>query len=214
MAHNKRKFVIWLGVAALATGAMVGCKKKPQTPPAEPNNAVKQQQTLPPASNPTPTLSSIIARRRGWGTAYTNWYGKQSPDFTVTDIDGKQHRLSEYRGKNVILNFWATWCGPCRIEIPHLIELRKTISEDKLTMLAISYIDLRNSAETIKKFVAANPIINYTVTATDMESMPEPYNYIDAIPCSFFIDPQGRIKLATEGVIGLQDMKAIIAAEQ
>jgi hypothetical protein len=100
------------------------------------------------------------------------------------------------------------------MEIPHLVELRNTIGEDKLAMLAISYIDFRNKPETVKKFVAAKPVINYTVTATNINAMPRPYNLIDSIPCSFFIDPEGRVKLATEGLIPLSDTKAIIEAER
>ncbi|MGA2172105.1 MAG: TlpA disulfide reductase family protein [Sedimentisphaerales bacterium] len=230
MAHGKTKFVIWLGVAVLAAGVTIGCKKEPQSRQvvAEPVNTVHPRQTGAPnlpAATPTataipttepekPTLKKIIANKWSWGPVYTDWYGKEAPDFTVVDITGRKCTLSEYRGKNVILIFWATWCRPCLMEIPHLLELRKTIGEDKLAMLAISYIDPINSADKIKEFIAANPVINYTVTATDMATMPKPYNLINAIPCSFFIDPQGRVKLATEGLVPLPDMKAIIEAER
>jgi peroxiredoxin len=213
MTYTKRKFAIWFGVATLAVGSMTGCKEKPQPAPIEPNSAV-QQQTPSPATNSRPSLSDITARRRSWGPAYTRWYGKPAPDFTVTDITGKKHTISEYRGKNVMLIFWATWCRPCIMEIPHLIELRRTVSEDKLVMLAISYIGPMNSAETVKKFVEANPVINYTVVSIDADTMPKPYNLVSAIPSSFFIDPQGKVKLVTEGLVPLPDMKAIIEAEQ
>ena len=205
-AINKTGFLILLTAAILMAASIGGCKEKPQPIPAEHNN---------PSANPAdkPGLSSIVAQARGWGTSFTRWHGKEAPDFTVTDLDGKKHTLSEYKGKNVILVFWATWCRPCIIEIPHLIELRNSLSEDKLAILGISYIGPMNSADTIKKFVVRNPSINYTVTATDMATMPRPYNLITGIPSSFFIDPQGKIKLATEGLISLNDTRAIIEAE-
>jgi thiol-disulfide isomerase/thioredoxin len=221
MAYNRIKFVICFISALMALCVMAGCKKEPQK--TEDSGQRTEYVGLKTASEPVtvkaaadskPTLSDIIATRRGWGPAYRNWYGKDAPDFKVIDINGQLHTLSNYRGKNVMLIFWATWCGPCIGEIPHLIELRKTTSEDKLAMLAISYIDPRNSTETVKRFVAANPIINYTIISADEASMPRPYNLVNGIPCSFFIDPEGKIKLATEGMIPISQMKAIIEAER
>jgi len=215
MIHSRVKFVMWICTAFIA-GTIVGCKEK--SAPSEPNTNMQPPAgptaAAQPAIDSRPTLNEIIAKRRGWGSAYKNWAGKDAPDFTVTDINGQKHTLSEYRGKNVMLIFWAIWCPPCIAEIPHLIELRKTISEDKLAMLAISYIDWRNTTEAVKRFVAANPIINYTVTSTDVSTMPKPYNLVTGIPCSFFIDPNGKIKLATEGMMPLPQMKAIIEAER
>jgi len=222
MTYNRTIFTIWFGVAVLTLGVMTGCKKEPQSDPANDSNQTAQQQTAEPNTTVKPvviappklTIHDIIKRARGWGPAFTNWYGKEAPDFTVTDLNGKKHTLSEYRGKNVMLTFWATWCPPCIAEIPHLIELRKQIGEDKLVILAISHIDPRNSTEAVRKFVTANPIINYPVTSTDAATMPRPYNYINSIPSSFFIAPDGKIKLVTEGMTSLPQMKAIIEAEQ
>ena len=222
MTYNRTIFTIWLGVAVLTLGVMTGCKKQPQPAPANDSNQTAQQQTAEPNTTVKPvvtappklTINDIIKHARGWGPAFPNWYGKEAPDFTVTDLNGKKHTLSEYRGKNVMLNFWATWCPPCIAEIPHLIELRKQIGEDKLVILAISHIDPRNSTEAVRKFVTANPIINYPVTSTDAATMPRPYNYINSIPSSFFIAPDGKIKLVTEGMTSLPQMKAIIEAEQ
>ena len=223
MTYSRIKFGIGLVVAVvLAVGIMAIYIMKPQPAPANDPNQTAQQQTAEPNTTVKPvviippklTISDIIDRRRGWGPAFTNWYGKEAPDFTVTDLNGKKHTLSEYRGKNVMLTFWATWCPPCIAEIPHLIELRKQIGEDKLVMLAISYIDPRNSTEAVRKFVTANPVINYPVTSTDEATMPGPYNLINSIPSSFFIAPDGKIKLAAEGMIPFPQMKAIIEAEQ
>jgi peroxiredoxin len=158
------------------------------------------------------SLNDVIKAARTWGPVYKSWYGKMAPDFTLTDITGKQHKLSDYRGKDVILVFWATWCPPCRIEAPHLIELRKTVAEDKLVMLAIS----NEKPDLVKAFVAKYNI-NYTVLL-DKGDMPEPFGVMriygtTGIPGSFFINPEGKIKLATAGVISLDDSKAILQAE-
>jgi len=159
-------------------------------------------------SQPKMNLSDIIRTARTWGPIYTSWYGKTAPGFTLTDITGKQHKLSDYRGKDVMIIFWATWCRPCLLEMPHLIALRNIISEDKLAMLAIS----KEYPALLKKFTE-NQTMNYTVFSSDTDAMSAPYSQVRSIPCSFFIDPEGRIKLATEGVLSLGDMKAIVQAE-
>jgi peroxiredoxin len=153
------------------------------------------------------TLQDIIDAARTWGPAYTTWYGEPAPDFTLVDITGTGHSLSDYRGKNVMLIFWATWCGPCLQEIPHLIELRKTVSEDDLVMLAIS-----NERLDLVKYFVDRAKINYLVLI-DQGSLPGPYNTVNAIPSSFFVDPEGKIKLATRGLISLEEIKAILEAE-
>ena len=152
-------------------------------------------------------LSDIIKAARTWRPGYQSWYGKPVPDFMLTDLAGKEHKLSDYKGKNVLIIFWATWCGPCRMEIPALIELRKTVSEDNLAMLAIS----NESPALVKRFVEQAKM-NYTILI-DRGALPGPYNTISAIPSGFFIDRQGKMKLATTGLVSLDEIKAILDAE-
>jgi peroxiredoxin len=224
MTYSRTKLGIWIVAVALAVGIMAICIKKPHSAPANDPNQTAQQQPVesnttekPPAPSviapPKLTINDIIKYANTWNPIFTKSYGKEAPDFTVIDINGKKHTLSDYKGKNVMLVLWETWCPPCIAEIPSIIELRKQISEDKLIILGISFIDQRNTTEAVRKFVTKNPVINYPVTATDLMAMPSPYNLIRAFPSSFFINPQGKIKLAAEGMVPFPQMKAIIEAD-
>ncbi len=194
-----------------------GCKK----PPAEPNESeanvpgtpAEFRPVPPEATGPRKSLNEIIQAAKTWMVGFKPWLGKPAPDFTLTDIAGKEHKLSDYRGKNVLIVFWATWCPPCQMEIPGLIELRKTIGEDKLAVLAISYITTvpPNTTEIVKTFTAEKQI-NYTVISVDASNVPAPYNAVKQLPSSFFIDPQGKIKLSTIGLLSLDEIKAILQA--
>jgi len=145
--------------AALATLVLGGCKKDAgasgtsgdgeQTGSAVevaagPNTGAAEVAEKPEAAKPDPAerlkmnLEDVIRSASGWGPAYESWRGKEAPDFTLRDLDGKVHKLSDYRGKDVMLVFWATWCPPCMMEIPHLIALRNRVGADKLAILAIT----------------------------------------------------------------------------
>ncbi len=173
------------------------------------------RQTPTPVIN-KPTLGMIAARAQTWRPAFTDWYGRQAPDFSAADINGKQYTLSGYKGTNVMLVFWATWCGPCIYEMPHLIRLRSELGEDKLAMLGLSYITTfpPNSVEKIKAFVADNKKINYPIVPVAQQNLPAPFSQVNGIPCSFYIDPAGKIKFVTEGLISVPEIKAILDAEK
>ncbi|MHC4474570.1 MAG: TlpA family protein disulfide reductase [Planctomycetota bacterium] len=198
---------------------------KTEAPTETPSEAPVETPTptpapTPPVTEPKPVeppklrLSDVIRRARSWGPAHKSWYGKEAPEFTVTDLAGKEHKLSDYRGKDVMLVFWATWCPPCRMEVPHLKELRKAVSEDRLAMLAITY----EKPDLVKKFVNDSKI-NYDVFL-EKGDMPVPFGVMrlfktpgGGIPCSFFIRPDGTIKLGTTGLLSLADVTAILRAE-
>lgn len=172
------------------------------------NEHEHELETADDVNKPKKTLDDVIKTARGWGPAFNTWYGQMAPDFTLTDITGKIHKLSDYRGKDVMIVFWATWCGPCIIEIPHLIKLRNIVPEDKLAMLAISFED----PGLVKRF-AERRKMNYTILAAEVRNLPKPYSRIYGIPSSFFINPDGKIKFATEGLLTLSAIQDIFSAQ-
>lgn len=123
---------------------------------------------------------------------FKEWIGKASPDFNVTDLNGKEIKLSDLKGKRVILDFWATWCPPCKKEIPHFIKLRSETDPNQLVIIGIS----SEPNEILKKFVSENKI-NYSIASS--ENLPPPYDNIMSIPTTFFIDRNGIIKNILSG---------------
>jgi cytochrome c biogenesis protein CcmG/thiol:disulfide interchange protein DsbE len=118
-----------------------------------------------------------------------------APDFKVEGLDGKALSLANSRGKVVLLNFWATWCGPCREEIPDLIGLQQKY-RDQLQIIALTVDE--DDAAMVKKVVAQSGI-NYPV-AISPEDVRTQYGGITALPTSFILDTQGRIVQKHEGL--------------
>ena len=111
-----------------------------------------------------------------------------APAFSLTDITGKPLNLSDYQGKVVVLDFWATWCGPCRIEIPGFIELQKRYAAQGFTMIGISMDD---SPEPVVDFYKELQM-NYPV-AVGNDRLGELYGGMPGLPTTFLIGRDGRI---------------------
>ncbi len=154
------------------------------------------------------SLETIVKYARSWGPIFTQWYGKPAPDLTFVDLDGKTHKLSEYAGKDVLVLFWATWCPPCRAEIPDLIELRKQKSNEELAIIAIS----DENSDKLKRFAAANKL-TYTVASLTVAPA-KPFSDTRALPTSFYIDKQQNFKLATEGTMSMAEIVAILESDK
>jgi len=120
-----------------------------------------------------------------------------APGFALKDLAGKPVSLEEAKGKVVLLNFWATWCGPCRAEIPDLVDLQKRYA-DKLEIIALATEE--DDADEVKRFVLHSGI-NYRV-AMASDDVVHAYGGIAALPTSFMIDAQGRV---VQKHIGLND---------
>jgi thiol-disulfide isomerase/thioredoxin len=118
-----------------------------------------------------------------------------APEFKLAGFESKPLSLADFRGKVVLLNFWATWCGPCRAEIPDLVELQKKY-KDQLQIIGLVVDD--DDQEAVKKFITEFGI-NYPV-ALSTDEIRLQYGGVAALPTSFVIDAQGRVVQKHEGL--------------
>jgi thiol-disulfide isomerase/thioredoxin len=142
--------------------------------------------------------------------------GKPAPSFTLASPEGKRISLADYKGKAVQINFWATWCGPCRIETPWLVELRKQYSPKGFEILAVSVDELdKDDPKALAKDKAgiakgAEKLgIDYPVLI-DGDSISKPYGEVEVYPTSFFIDRNGTVVSASFGLTSKAELEANI----
>jgi peroxiredoxin len=137
---------------------------------------------------------------------FGEWLGVLAPDFSITTLDDQTIKLSDLKGKRVVLDFWATWCPPCVQEIPHFIKLRSETPADELVVVGISSED----AATLKSFVKKKGI-NYPIGSAD--DLPAPYKNVSGIPTTFFIDRKGVIQNVFVGYHDFENLKTHALAE-
>jgi len=137
------------------------------------------------------------ARRTGTGSVPRLTQSTLAPDFALESLDGKTMRLSDLRGKAVLLNFWATWCGPCKIEMPWFVDLQKQYGAQGLQIVGVAMDDA--SKEDIGKF-AKDMGVNYPILI-GKESVGDQYGGVPALPESFLISRDGKI---VDKIIGLR----------
>jgi cytochrome c biogenesis protein CcmG, thiol:disulfide interchange protein DsbE len=130
---------------------------------------------------------------------------RMAPDFTRTDLDGKSLNLRKYRGKVVLLNFWATWCGPCLIEIPTFTAWQNTYRTAGLQVVGISMDD---DAAPVKRMYQKDRL-NYPVAMGDAE-LGELFGGVLGLPLTYLIDPDGRIVGRYQGEPDLKRLEARI----
>jgi thiol-disulfide isomerase/thioredoxin len=132
-----------------------------------------------------------------------NVKGKIAPDFTLEGLDGKTVKLSDFHGKAVLLNFWATWCGPCKIEMPWFVDLQKQYGPQGLEIIGVAMDD--SGKESIQKF-AKEMGVNYTIVQ-GREAVGDAYGGVLGLPTSFFIDRSGKIIDSSAGLISRSEIE-------
>lgn len=129
--------------------------------------------------------------------------GVPAPDFTLPSLDGRTVKLSEFRGKAVVLNFWATWCPPCKEEMPWFADLQKRYGNDGLVVIGVAMDD--SSPASIAKF-ASQLGVNYPVLlGTDQVS--DDYGDVQYLPTTFYIARDGTIMDKVTGLAGRPEIE-------
>jgi thiol-disulfide isomerase/thioredoxin len=141
--------------------------------------------------------------RAAGGSVSGKLQGQVAPDFELQSLDGKTVKLSDFRGKAVLLNFWATWCGPCKIEMPWFVELQKEYGPQGFQIVGVAMDDA--SPEEIAKF-AKQMDVNYPVLL-GKEAVGQSYGGVGVLPTTFFIDRDGKL-VARE--FGLQSRSVFV----
>jgi thiol-disulfide isomerase/thioredoxin len=122
------------------------------------------------------------------------WPGGATPPLALQDLDGRPHALEDYRGKVVLINFWATWCEPCRAEMPSINKLRASLAGQPFVVLAVN---LGENEQRIRRFMAQVPL-EFTVLL-DRDNAAAKAWRTRVLPASFLVGPDGRVRYAVIG---------------
>ena len=131
---------------------------------------------------------------------------KRAPEWQLKDLDGKPVKLSDFKAKVVVLNFWATWCPPCRKEIPALIALHAGYKDQGVVVIGVS---MDQGGPSVVKSFARRTKINYPVVMGD-EATAAAYGSVQVIPTTFFIDREGNIAGQHEGDLDQKGFESAI----
>jgi peroxiredoxin len=152
----------------------------------------------------SPSAGGASDSSNGMGTTFT---GRPAPGFTLVDLSGKKVRLSDFKGHAVVLNFWATWCGPCKLEMPWFEEMYGKYKPQGLVILGLSQDDGMDAADIAK---AAKKIgVTYPILQPD-EKVSKAYELADYLPETYYLDKNGVVVEQTVGAHSKDELEADI----
>ena len=181
----------WLLLACLATTA---CKR--DTAPALPTPI-----DTPAAQSATPTAV------RAQAAEATTDKAKEMPSLRVTTVDGKTFDLADQRGKWTVVNFWATWCGPCLKEMPELSAL--DAMREYIVVVGLAYED--TTIEDMRAFLKTHPVV-YPIALLDVYNPPADFDTPRGLPMTVLVGPDGKVVKTITGPVTAHDLEAAIAA--
>jgi thiol-disulfide isomerase/thioredoxin len=142
-------------------------------------------------------LSAVSAGAWAAGGTLKPWSSGATPPLALRDIEGKEHNLADYKGKVVVLNFWATWCDPCREEMPAMQRLQDKLAGKPFTILAVDYGE---GAPRIKDFLKKVPV-RFTMLL-DRDTTAATAWKVKVLPTTLVIDPEQRVRYVAVGDVG------------
>lgn len=136
--------------------------------------------------------------------------GQLAPDFTLTNLAGEEVTLSDLRGKNVILNFWATWCPPCEAEMPHFQNYYdQHAKEDNVEIIGVNVTYAKEKVERVEQFVKSYKL-TFPILLEPTEAVAKRYE-IFTIPTTYMIDTEGKVQRQIQGPLDLEALQSYIA---
>ncbi|BBP46217.1 hypothetical protein THMIRHAS_15900 [Thiosulfatimonas sediminis] len=125
---------------------------------------------------------------------------QETPEITFIDLDGKSSKLSDYRGKWVVVNLWATWCPPCLKEIPDLVMFHEDHAKKDAIVIGVNYEDI--DPQKVKNF-AESQLVNYPIVRFEgkVDGRTTPFGKLQGLPTTYMITPEGKIVAARTGMV-------------
>ncbi len=186
-------------LSACTTGSPFG---DPTAPVA---TATVQAAPETPSSADEPTQAPTVAQQPTAAEPQTIAKGMEAPDFTLQDLNGEERSLSDFRGKVVMLNFWASWCGFCQSEIPHMKTVYAEYAEQGFEIVAVS---MGEDPEGLRQFAAENGM--EFVILPDVNGVTAVPYQIQSIPKSYFLDEEGVVRAIYSGAIQEETLRTIV----
>ena len=145
-------------------------------------------------------ITSVLLLTGLWGCMNGGDSEQNAPNFSLTALSGKESTLEEHRGNVVVLDFWATWCPPCRMSIPELIRMQEQYRDEGLVILGVSLDNPKRASDSFLMAFKEKYGINYKILRYDDDIMRDYFgSRRPAIPTVFVIDREGKIKAKVVG---------------
>jgi len=190
-----RRVTLSIGVVVAVSISVLGCGGKQHD--SSKVNRRPAKQDSPPAQQADGTADLMGVDLRG----------SSAPGFTLKDLHGKNVSLADYKGRVVLVNFWATYCGPCKLEMPWLEQLQRKYQNDGLVILGIDQDEglTEKNIETAAKHVG----VSYPILMSE-PGVSKAYGGVDYLPETFYVDRKGKVLLQTAGAPTKEQIEANI----
>lgn len=194
----------WVVIIIVAALALMGWSGYSNFRARKQSTAHQIKTFLIPNTNSNKTVQQDLASDEG----LPKLRGKKAPAFTLRSIQGKKVSLADYKGKAVLINFWATWCAPCKIEIPWLVAFHDQYADQGFQILGVSEDDSTVSRADLEGF-KKKLHMNYPILRGS-DAVARRYGGVDFLPTSFYVGRNGKVVAETAGLVGKDEMEANI----